>query len=259
MSAAERIEATAHRPALVHIPAGRFVMGSPASEPGRYEREPLYPVDLTRAFYMAATPITQGQYAEIIGNNPSWFGEGTEAASRPVETVNWFAATHFCNELSKAEGLTPVYDISPKRLVVNFEANGYRLPTESEWEYAARAGQQVRFTTGASEQHLAAEAWLLVNAGNTTHPVGQKSANAWGLHDMLGNVREWCHGWFGNLPALEGSARAQNPEGAPFGRGRTVRGGCYMNDVNQVRVAYRNGRNPEEADSTTGFRVVRLA
>lgn len=252
---------TDFRPALVRIPAGSFTMGSPASEVGRYERESQVPVELTRDFLMAETPITQGQYAAVLGTNPSWFGELAEAADCPVETVNWFGALHFCNALSEKEGLTPYYEVDTHRLAYIEGADGYRLPTEAQWEYAARAGAKTRFHQGESvELHLASEAWFRTNSDGRTHKVGQLKPNAYGLYDMLGNVYEWCGDkLFGDHDTTEITLVRKDPTGAAWGKARVVRGGSYLNDPLAVRFAYRTGREPGEKDSTTGFRVVRPA
>ncbi|MFN3199837.1 MAG: formylglycine-generating enzyme family protein [Bradymonadia bacterium] len=252
--------ATDNRPALVRIPAGPFVMGSPAGEEGRYERESQIQVEITADFLMAQTPITQSQYAAVVGTNPSFHSEGPEAAQCPVETVNWFGALHYCNALSELEGLTPYYEIDTRRLAYVEGADGYRLPTEAQWEYAARAGTTTRFHQGDTVLDLATEGWFQVNAGDRPRKVAQLKANAYGLYDMLGNVYEWVGDrFYGDYNTSEPTIVRKDPTGAEWGKARVIRGGSYLNGALTLRCAHRSGRDPGEKDSTMGFRVVRPA
>ena len=156
---------------LVLIPAGRFVMGSPPHEKGRSELECLpIKVTISRPYYMGKYPVTQEQYEKIMGRNLS----DMKDPRNPVERISWNDASDFCRKLSALTGQT------------------VRLPTMAEWEYACRAGTTTRFCSGDSDSALNRVGWYEGNSGRTTHPVGQKSPNGWGLYDMHGNVYEWC-------------------------------------------------------------------
>jgi formylglycine-generating enzyme required for sulfatase activity len=168
-----------------------------------------------------------------------------------VECVSWYDAIEYCNKRSQREGLTPAYTINGTNVTWNRSANGYRLPTEAEWEYACRAGTTTAYNTGASITDNMG--WYRENSGDTTHPVGQKPANAWGLYDMHGNVREWCWDWYGDY-----SDEAQtDPMGAPSGSDRVPRGGSWYNSAQYVRSASRNYYSLSDRDYGLGFRVAR--
>ncbi|PJB46490.1 MAG: hypothetical protein CO108_05810, partial [Deltaproteobacteria bacterium CG_4_9_14_3_um_filter_63_12] len=173
----------------VRIEPGTFIMGSPSGEHGRWKDERQHEVTLTRGFFMKATEVTQGEYKALMGNNPSRFKSCGENC--PVEQVNWREAVDYCQALSRSEGLEECY--GDGRRLKSLDCAGYRLPTESEWEYAARAG-----TTGARYGDLSEIGWC---NGSRTHAVGQKKANAWGLYDMIGNVDEWTGDWYGSYPS----------------------------------------------------------
>jgi formylglycine-generating enzyme required for sulfatase activity len=226
---------------FVAIPPGTFTMGSPDAEEGRSSDEPLHFVTLTQGFWLQATEVTQAQYQSVMGANPSSFNG---CADCPVERVSWHDAVAYVNALSDREGLTRCYD---GEQFVGVGCVGYRLPTEAEWEYAARAG-----TTGARYGDLDAIAWYSDNAGRRTRPVGQKQANAWGLHDMLGNVWEWVHDWYGSYPG-----RATDPSGPSSGTGRLVRGGSFAGGGSYLRAASRGSYSPRSRGFNIGFRVAR--
>jgi len=205
---------------LVYIPAGEFDMGSEHwSDQGPVHR---------KAFWMGKCPVTQAEWEAVMGNNPSHF----KGANRPVETVSWEMAQEFLKKLSgKGEGR-------------------YRLPTEAEWEYAARAG-----TTGRYGGDLDAMAWHRGNSGNQTHPVGEKQANAWGLYDMHGNVWEWCQDWYDkdyyrNSPNTD-------PTGPSSGSVRVLRGGSWEDDARYTRATLRLWYVPGNSNYSFGFRCVR--
>ncbi len=234
---------------MVAIPAGSFVMGSPSSEAGRDGDEQQHRVEITQGFYLSATEVTQAQYQTVMGANPSQ----AKGADLPVEQVSWFDAAQFCNKLSEREGLKAAYRISGSDVTWDRAAPGYRLPTEAEWEYACRAGTAAAYNTGDGEADLGRAAWYSVNAGSNTHPVGTKTANAWGLYDMHGNVWEWCWDWSGDYHA--GSQR--DPQGATGGPNRVIRGGSWLIDARYCRSAIRNRIAPSYAFSNLGFRVAR--
>ena len=213
------------------IPAGRFTMGSPSSEEGRYPDETQHEVVLTRGFFLAETECTQGQWEAVMGGSPSNF-KGTD---RPVEQVSWGEALEYCQKLTtkqRAEGILP-------------DGWEWRLPTEAEWEYAARAG-----TTGPRYGELEAIAWWSGNSGSETHPVSQKAANAWGLHDMMGNVWEWCSDWSGDYS----TGSVTDPTGPSSGSYRVSRGGSWLNVARYARSAYRGRFGPGGRSNNLGFR-----
>ena len=206
-------------------------MGSPSSEEGRYPDETQHEVVLARGSFLAETECTQGQWEKVMGGNPSHF-KGSE---RPVERVSWGEAEEYCRKLTakqRAEGI----------LADGWE---WRLPTEAEWEYAARAG-----TTGAHYGELDTIAWYDGNCGSKTHPVKQKTANAWGLYDMMGNVWEWCADWSGDYP----TGSVTDPTGPNSGSVRVSRGGSWVNDARYARSAGRIRLVPGFRISNLGFR-----
>ena len=214
------------------IPGGRFTMGSPSSEEGRYSRESQHEVVLSRGLFLAETECTQGQWEAVMGSNPSNF----KGKDRPVEKVSWEEAVEFCRKLTakqRQEGMVP-------------EGWEWRLPTESEWEYAARAG-----TTGARRHgELDAIAWNGGNSGSETHAVKGKQANAWGLYDMVGNVWEWCGDWYGDYP----TGSVTDPIGPGSGSDRVLRGGSWIDGARLTRSASRNGSVPGARFKNLGFR-----
>ena len=164
--------------------------------------------------------VTQGQYQAVRGNNPSQF-KGSD--NLPVESVSWLDAVEFCNRLNEREKRTPFYRINGKEVTI-LGGDGYRLPTEAEWEYACRAGSSTLYPFGDNARFLGEYAWYHENSENKTHPVGQKSPNAWGLHDMLGNVWEWCADWY--EAKYYASSPPADPPGASGASNRVIRGGC---------------------------------
>jgi len=247
---------------FVVIAPGSFLMGSPANEEGRLWDETQHRVTLTRGFFLQTTPVTQAQWQSLMGNNPSHFVNTTDAANCPVEQVSWYDALAYCNALSAREGLQPCYDLSlftgspgtgtyhgPDDLVFDLGSLGYRLPTEAEWEYAARAG-----TSAARYGALKDIAWHHDNSGSKTHRVGTLAANAWGLYDLLGNVWEWTWDWDGDYPAS-----ATDPVGPKTGSNRVIRGGFWFSDAQGARAACRCNNSPGWRDNSFGFRLSRSA
>jgi formylglycine-generating enzyme required for sulfatase activity len=256
-------------------------MGSPANESGRGDLEgPQRQVTIS-SFFMSRNPVTVAEFrrfreasgrrtdAEINGGwvytdygweyradanwrNP-YFQQGE---NHPVVLVSWFDAVEYCNWLSRQEGLTPAYTISEpgnSRIVTwNRNANGYRLPTEAEWEYACRAGTTTAYSTGAS---ITTNQANFNRSLNRTSSVGSFAANAWGLHDKHGNVLEWCWDWFGYYP----SGAQTDPTGASTGTHRIMRGGGWSDPSLDLRSANRDSNIPAEPVSYIGFRIVRNA
>jgi formylglycine-generating enzyme required for sulfatase activity len=255
---APRIEAKPTRPALNYIPAGRFLMGSPTSEPGHKRDESLRTVILTRPVFMAETPVTQAHYEAVVGRNPS----RAPGKHHPVERVKWLeAALDYCNALSKLEGLTPAYVRRGNQVRLVEGAMGYRLPTEAQWEYACRAGQGGPYP-GDDDSCLDATAWYVANSKRRSHPVGEKAPNGWGLFDMRGNVWEWCSDLYGRLlvgPATDptGATLTQRREGGELETRRVRRGGSFDNRPLFLRAAHRMRSEPHEVFNNVGFRVVR--
>ncbi|MCL2156046.1 MAG: SUMF1/EgtB/PvdO family nonheme iron enzyme, partial [Leptospirales bacterium] len=253
---------------MIWIPAGTFWMGSsdgsgtpgnPYPAEGRTNEQPRHEVTLTAGFYMGKYEVTQDEYFAVMGSNPSSFSSspyGVEIqGKRPVEQVSWYDALVFCNKLSEKEGLSPAYRINsstdpaawgtvPTSSNATWDAvsivsgsTGYRLPTESQWEYACRAGTTTVYNTGATIDDTAG--WYSSNSNNMTHQVGLKAVNAFGLYDMHGNVYEWCYNWY-----TSGSVRV-------------LRGGSWYGDASNMRSAYRLNDGPYSRYFNIGFRVVR--
>jgi formylglycine-generating enzyme required for sulfatase activity len=178
---------------LVPIPAGQFQMGSLDSDSDANDNEkPQHLVKITKPFYLSVYEVTQQQYEQVMGANPSHF-KGDDG--RPVEQVSWFDAIDFCNRLSEREGLPQFYKVEGGQVTVA-GGGGYRLPTEVEWEYVCRAGNETAYCFGDEKEQLDQFDWFGESSKETTHPVGQKQANAWGLYDMHGNAFEWCWDWY---------------------------------------------------------------
>ena len=232
---------------FVVVPAGQFVMGSAAQETDdAYNDAPQHSVTLTRPFEMQATEVTVAQYAALM---PAQASQKSECADCPVVNVSWFEAVTYCNALSKQRGLPSCVTLAgtePTFSVLN--CSGYRLPTEAEWEYAARAG-----TTGPRYGELGEVAWYDENAALKPHPVGQKKANAWGLFDMLGNAYEWTWDWQGDYP----TAPVSDPLGAASGINRVFRGGGFKHPDVEARAGFRNAYGPSNQVEFIGFRCVR--
>lgn len=227
---------------LAPIPAGTFQMGSPKGSVGAAFNESdrlkqkdyhQHPVTLARPFLIGVTEVTQAQYRAVTGQNPSVF----KGDNRPVDNVSWNDAVKFCELLSAKTRKT------------------VRLPTEAEWEYACRAGSTTRYFFGEDPDHvaLADHAWYEANSERQTHPVGQKKPNAWGLHDMGGNVWEWCSDFF---KGPYEDKTVTDPQGATTGETRVLRGGCWETGPLSARSANRGGVIPSRATSRFGFRVV---
>ena len=237
---------------FVRIPAGTFRMGSPEGESGRSSDEgPVHKVTISRDFYMGVTEVIQGQWRDVMGTNPSNFsGCGDDC---PAEQMSWFDAVNFCNRLSEREGLRPAYRISGESVTWDKGADGYRLPTEAEWEYACRAGMTTRFNIGDSDDDLVGAGWYSSNSGSRTHKVGKKVPNAWGLYDMHGNVWEWCWDWKDEYT----SGAYKDPAGPNSGSNRVIRGGSWRGLARYCRSAYRHRRRPGNRYAFLGLRLLR--
>lgn len=228
---------------LVFIPPGSFRMGSPPNEVDRESNEGLQTaVTISRGFWMGKYEVTQGEYLAVMGSNPSQF---TGDSNRPVETVSWIDATDYCSRLTQQER-------TAGRIANN---SVYRLPTEAEWEYACRGWTSTRFSYGDDPGYtnLTNYAWYDGNSGGTTHPVGQKLPNPWGLYDMHGNVWEWCQDrWSDRLPG----GIVLDPQGPATGSDRVVRSGFWYFIAGYCRSAFRIGGDPLGRGTVIGFRVL---
>ena len=236
---------------LVLIPAGEFWMGSPDSDQYAHDDEkPQHQVQITRPFYLGVTLVTQGQYRGVTGKNPSYF-KGSD--DLPVESVSWNDAIAFCNKLSEREGLKPYYQSGAG---VPSGGDGYRLPTEAEWEYACRAGTSTRYSFGDDEASLGEFAWIdATRSSSKTHPVNQKRPNTFGLHDMHGNVWEWC--WDGYDKDSYRQSPVVNATGLLQASLRVLRGGWYRGRPALARSASRLSLAPDFRNRFQGFRLAR--
>ncbi|MBN1662226.1 MAG: formylglycine-generating enzyme family protein [Deltaproteobacteria bacterium] len=205
------------------VPAGKFMMG---------KENRKHQVVLSQGFQIGKYPVTQTQWEAVMGNNPSRY----KGAHRPVENVSWGDCQEFIHKINSFS-----------------RDKHFRLPTEAEWEYACRAGSKGLFFHGDDEERLSEYAWYYKNAGDQTHPVGQKKPNAWGIYDMLGNVWEWCQDWHGDFPTGE----VIDPAGPESGSSKIGRGGSWNNLAKYCRIENRNYFNPEEKLDRLGFRLAR--
>jgi len=237
---------------FVRVQGGTFLMGSPDVE-GRHNERPQRSVTVS-SFYMSRFPITQREWREVMGTNRSTF----RGDNLPVETISWIEAARFANALSIREGRTPVYTITGFNNVTrNLTANGYRLPTEAEWEFAARGGIECNQNFTYSGSNIRSEvAWYFGNRQRAgTHGVGRLKPNALGLYDMSGNVQEWVNDWYGAYAA--GSQTNPNGPGDAGGRSRVLRGGSWASSEDNIRVAARDNIYPIFLGGSIGFRLVR--
>jgi formylglycine-generating enzyme required for sulfatase activity len=217
---------------LVLIPAGKFMMGSEKGDDFSPQK-PIHEVVISHPFYLSKYEITQEQWEAVAGKNPSSF----KGARNPVENISWNDAQDFCKKLSAKSNRTA------------------RLPTEAEWEYACRAGSTGDYCFGNDAKQLAEYAWYDSNSDHTTHPVGGKKPNAWGLYDMHGNVWEWCEDYWGSYTA----GKVTDPKGTDKGRLHVFRGGAldsHGNGANECRAGYRRFGGPNDRYFSLGIRLV---
>ncbi|MBU4459362.1 MAG: formylglycine-generating enzyme family protein [Verrucomicrobia bacterium] len=249
-TAAPDITNAAPAAGMVRIVGGAFRMGAAA---GVADNQPAHTVKVGD-FLMDTCEVTQESYARLIGICPAKF----EGDTNPVERVRWTHAAQYCNARSREEGLTLCYDEKTWRC--DFAANGYRLPTEAEWEYACRAGTTTAYSFGDAADGLRAHGWFKDNSNRRTHPVGGKTANAWGLRDMHGNVAEWCNDWYD--ADYYRNSPADNPRGPDAGTKRVIRGGHWSVKAEACTSYARASDAPTLSDiclgyETYGFRCVR--
>ncbi|MDR2092567.1 MAG: formylglycine-generating enzyme family protein [Azoarcus sp.] len=241
---------------FVYVPAGSFPMGCGESDDScLYDEKPRHLVTISQPFYLGKYEVTQAQWATVMGTQPNAF----KGDNLPMENVSWNEAQEFIRRLNALES-----------------TDKYRLPTEGEWEYAARAGTMTKFSFDAA--YAGQYAWFWDNSGNTTHPVGEKLPNPLGLHDMHGNVWEWVEDWYADdwyarllaasppnplrgtkSPLKDEKGFSMDPSGPPEGTFRVLRGGGWSNDLRYLRSAHRHGYPPDARRSNVGFRVLMSA
>ncbi len=269
------------RPDMVFIRGGTFWMGCTSEQRDCYSGEsPTFEATVSD-FYLGRYEVTVREFkafvdatgyktdAEKEGWSWVWTGswekkEGlnwkhdangnirpASEMNHPVLYVSWYDAVAYCNWLSEQQGLRKVYTIRGREVEADWSANGYRLPTEAEWEYAARGGAESKGYKYAGSNNLDEVAWFGENSGGKTRPVGEKKPNELGLHDMSGNVREWCWDW----RAAYTSSSKTNPRGPESGSDRVLRGGSWINIAESCRVSYRSSDLPVNRLVVIGFRV----
>jgi len=269
---------------MVRVEAGSFEMGKNLGTVGS-DSTPVHNVTLTKDFYMGVYEVTQAQYQTVIGTNPSAFSSSSVVIiginnNLPVENVCWYEALIFCNKLSVLEGFNPVYSISDSAdpadwgtvptnatnatwnaAIMDTTANGYRLPTEAEWEYAAKGGNTGEQFSYAGSDDPEEVAWQSTNspivASFRTHMVGTLAPNGLGIYDMCGNVQEWCWDLY-NMYTSETQTDPLGPTSALTPNNRVIRGGSY-NSSGGIIVSSRSPRAPQTKNANGGFRLVRAA
>jgi formylglycine-generating enzyme required for sulfatase activity len=257
--------------ALILVPPGEFMMGSTpeqiawAVEEGKKKTQvdpwyfdcvsweaPQHRVEITKPFYFGAYEVTQAEYEQVVGGNPS---ESKVDVRQPVENVSWFAAVAFCNRLSERERIQPYYEIDGQTVSI-VGGDGYRLPTEAEWEYACRAGTTTKWYFGDDGSILGDYAWHEGNSGDKPHKVGEKKPNPWGLYDLYGSTSEWgWDRWTAHNPYEAKSVK--DPTGPSDGPSRVLRGWAFSSAPLYLRSAYRGGTVPTWFHRTSGFRLAK--
>jgi len=234
---------------MIRVDGGTFSMGSPRSNNGE---SPQRRVSLD-SFYIGRTEVTQAEWISVMGYNPSFFPGGRS----PVECVGWTEAVEYCNRLSQQEGLTPCYRINGNKITRDMSANGFRLPSEAEWEYAARGGEAHEDLEYSGSSQVDEVGWYYLNAGFQVQAVGQKKPNALGIYDMSGNVQEWCWDEFDFDAYLD--VPVKTPAGENAGIRRVARGGSAFSNLEDLRTVAREWALPCHRFHYFGFRLARNA
>ncbi|MDD3534767.1 MAG: SUMF1/EgtB/PvdO family nonheme iron enzyme [Candidatus Cloacimonetes bacterium] len=256
---------------FIYVAGGNFIMGDTRGE-GNENELPIHSINLN-PFYVAKYMVTQKEYKKVMGVNPSEdYGVGD---NYPVYNVNWYEAIMYCNRRSVAEGLTPAYSIQGLQnpddweksfeqgndawdsVECNWEADGYRLPTEAEWEYAARGASNSPDYLYSGSDNINEVAWYSENAGSQTQAVGKKAPNALGIYDMSGNLFEWC--WDLYSKSYYSESPSHNPTGASITPARVGRGGGWEGDKEYSRISFRGSCHPIYATEHSGFRLFKSA
>ncbi|NLW18678.1 MAG: formylglycine-generating enzyme family protein [Candidatus Cloacimonetes bacterium] len=238
---------TGNTPEMILVEGGSFQMGS---NDGDDYAEPIHKVTVS-SFWIGKYEVTQKEWMEVMEYNPS----ERKGETLPVENISWYDAVEYCNERSIREGLTPCYSGSGSNITCDWNANGYRLPTEAEWEYAARGGSKSKGYKYSGSDKINTVAWHSGNSGRRTHEVGGKNPNKLGIHDMSGNVFEWCWDLYGSYP----SGVQTNPHGATGDSDRVLRGGCWDASAGYCTVSYRGLNDATSSYSDIGFRACRVS
>jgi len=239
---------------MVELPGGDFLMGSPdGDDMAGDDEKPQHRVRVS-GLRIARTQVTAGLWREVMGGNAE-----PGDPELPAANLTWYQALDFCNRLSRRHGYRPCYrerGFGKRRgWVCDWRADGYRLPTEAEWEYGCRAGTSTRFGFGDDPAALGDHAWYAANSGRKTRPVATRRPNRWGLFDMHGNIWEWCWDWYGPY----GAEAQTDPRGPAQGTGRVLRGGSFVYSPVRLRSAFRDIIRPEFRLQFSGFRCVRVA
>jgi formylglycine-generating enzyme required for sulfatase activity len=248
------------------VEGGTFTMGSPETGEDRYEHEGPQRQVTVRSFYLGKHEVTQGEWRAVMGTTVAaqrdtaqtavkrsgWdlYGEGE---NYPVYYVSWFEAVEYCNQRSVKEGLSPAYTIKGDTVTCDWNANGYRLPTEAEWEYAAKGGNKGSAYLYAGSDSPGEVGWYTDNSNGASHEVGKKKANDLGIYDLSGNVWEWLWDWFGDY---EDKAQT-DPRGPDTGSGRVVHSGSWLHRARDLRPFCRGGSDPSTRAGFYGFRLAR--
>jgi formylglycine-generating enzyme required for sulfatase activity len=244
---------------MILLSAGTFDMGCTAAQQADgncLSREsPVHTVTLTHDFYMGETEVTQGEYQSVMGSNPSSFSSC--GSTCPVEDITWHEMAEYANALSVLDGLTECFTCTSGSCTTPnspYTCDGYRLPTEAEWEYVARAGTDYFY---AGSDIIGDVAWYTSNSSGATHPVAQKDPNDWGLYDMSGNVYEWTWDWYDS--GYYSSSPSSDPEGPTSGSSRVRRGGGYGSNARYLRVSFRHYATPSYRSGNISLRLTRTA
>jgi len=234
-------------PEMVLIEGGEYEMGN---NNGNNDEKPVHSVSVD-SFWMGKYPVTQKEWLQIMKNNPSRF----KGDWHPVEMVSWVEAIAFCNKISERDGYDLAYQVLNKSVTCDFTKNGYRLPTEAEWEYAARGGAVSEGFSYSGSDDLEKVAWHGGNSGNITHGVGQKQPNELGLFDLTGHIWEWC--WDFYSEDYYQISQRSNPKGPTKGKKVIIRGGSWQDSFTNMRYTLRSSADPHKLRKYIGFRLVR--
>ena len=234
-------------PEMILVEGGTFMMGS---RDGESDEKPIHEVTVS-SFWIGKYEVTQNEWMEVMGDNPSeWKGENL-----PVENISWLDAVGYCNERSIREGLTPCYSGSGDNIICNWSANGYRLPTEAEWEYAARGGLKSKGYKYSGSDNSNTVAWHSGNSGRRTHEVGGRNPNELGIYDMSGNVWAWCWDWHDD--SYYSVSSSLDPRGPGIGSSRVFRGGSWYGIAGLCAVSNRGFIEPTYSHGNLGLRICR--